>query len=405
MIGRLLKYLYPSHERRGDSSRLAHMRPTRKVVMRQDQKGVALIIVLMMTASLAFIALGVTERMGRSIDRTTASIGRAALHWRAVSLEPIAAVAIEQALGAPRGQAAPPLTPLNPLFLRAITVPLPDGSAEAAFVDATRCFNLNALDPSPPDTTSDNDDDQQTGGQSASSGQASQAAAADGDAADSEGDDGERQGDGKPITPNAEFVALGVALGVPAGEAERIAAVIIDWIDADAAPGFGGAEDNFYTGLPTPYRTGGGPLADISELRAMDGINREIYLQLRPFLCARPTARPTTINVNMLEARHAPLITAMTGGRVSVNEAQDVIERRPPGGWENLEDFWAQPPMAALKGPNTLKQSRTALTSRYIAVQAKLSINEIDMTETLVFRMSARGTAAQLISREFGARS
>lgn len=98
---------------------------------------------------------------------------------------------------------------------------------------------------------------------------------------------------------SAHFQRLFVLLGAGAEfEAQAIASVIRDWIDADQEPtGFDGAEDNEYLGYSPPYRTPDRPMVDVSELMAVKGMTREIYELLRPHLAALPSVG-TEINLN-----------------------------------------------------------------------------------------------------------
>lgn len=80
--------------------------------------------------------------------------------------------------------------------------------------------------------------------------------------------------------------------------APAIAAAVRDWIDADVLPGGSdGAEDSDYLGLDPPYRTPNRYLESASELLAVKGIDKKLYQQLRPYICALPQTG-TAININ-----------------------------------------------------------------------------------------------------------
>lgn len=85
------------------------------------------------------------------------------------------------------------------------------------------------------------------------------------------------------------------AVGI--SDTDRIAAAIVDWIDADQEPRGGlGAEDSFYLSLEPGYRTADTRLVWIGELRAVNGIDAATYALIAPHLAALP--RRTAINVN-----------------------------------------------------------------------------------------------------------
>ncbi len=80
--------------------------------------------------------------------------------------------------------------------------------------------------------------------------------------------------------------------------ARGLASAIRDWIDADNEPtGFDGAEDSEYLGVNPPYRVANRPMTSISELLAIKGMDRELYVRLREVVSAVPQSG-VPINVN-----------------------------------------------------------------------------------------------------------
>lgn len=75
-----------------------------------------------------------------------------------------------------------------------------------------------------------------------------------------------------------------------------IAAAVVDWIDPDSVPGQRGAEDAVYATRVPPYRSANRAMAHASELRAVAGVDEEVWRRLAPHVCALPP--PTPLNVN-----------------------------------------------------------------------------------------------------------
>lgn len=332
----------------------------------QKQKGAALIVVLLMTATLSFIVLALVSKMTQSAQRTAGVTLRNELLWRVVSAEVVAKEAIRQAL-AQAAEAGPALSLNHPLFSQQLDIPFPDRNGEGAmiFADATRCLNVNAV--------------------IAQSG-------SDQNANNAESED----------TTNS-LAALIIALGGNEGEATTLSAAIKDFIDPDTLQEIGGAEDDFYTDLPTPFRTAGGPIAHVSELRAIKGISPEFMGLVSPYLCAMPARDNVAINVNTLRPIDAPLLVAITAGTLDINDAERIISDRPPGGWTTTEQFLALPVFDNDGIDSQKLGSQVAVTSRYIEAIAGASVNEIDMNVRLVFDASANGSDISLIRREIGA--
>jgi general secretion pathway protein K len=76
-----------------------------------------------------------------------------------------------------------------------------------------------------------------------------------------------------------------------------IAEAVVDWIDRDGEPRpGGGAEDDYYSRLPRPYRAANRPFTDPSELLLVRGVTRQAFAALRPFVCTLPGRLPIDLN-------------------------------------------------------------------------------------------------------------
>jgi len=311
------------------------------------QRGAALLIVLLLVAALSFIALSITDRTALAATRLVNERARAENIWSAFGVETLARAAIETA--AARG-----VMSIDDAWLsEPLEVPTDEGGARLFFADATRCLNVNAL--------------------------------------------------GGPEERAEEFATLVRLLGLGQFEGDRIAHVIIDWIDQDSSRQPQGAEDGYYTTLPSPYRTGGGAVYDISELRAMAGISRELYASLKPYLCAHPAPTASTINFNMVQVQHAPILAAAIGNGLTIADAESIIVSRPVGGWADLAEFQASSSVAALSAPQlaAITSARFSEKSNYINVRAEIIYDTSFLEMTVKFGLN--GAEARVLARRFGA--
>jgi general secretion pathway protein K len=108
-----------------------------------------------------------------------------------------------------------------------------------------------------------------------------------------------------------QFARLLTMLDVPGRDADALADATADWIDSDAVPLAGGAEDAAYAAAKTPYLPANQLMADTSEWRAVAGVGPALYARARPFLCALPVTDLTALNVNTLRRDQAPLLAAV----------------------------------------------------------------------------------------------
>ena len=93
--------------------------------------------------------------------------------------------------------------------------------------------------------------------------------------------------------PLEQFQRLLIAVGLES----KWAGIARDWIDADDLPGNpDGAEDQIYTSQTPPYRTGNWPMTSPTELMNMPGFGADRYRKIAPYVTALPTAT-ATINI------------------------------------------------------------------------------------------------------------
>jgi general secretion pathway protein K len=100
-----------------------------------------------------------------------------------------------------------------------------------------------------------------------------------------------RDGTPDPLQVNA-FVQLLAVLGLES----KWAGYLIDWIDADIVPqNPDGAEDSVYMGQTPPYRTPNRYITSASELLALPGFGRDRYIKLIPYVTALPWGTPINV--------------------------------------------------------------------------------------------------------------
>ena len=76
----------------------------------------------------------------------------------------------------------------------------------------------------------------------------------------------------------------------------RLLPAIVDWVDGDASPETGGAEDGRYLARRPAYRAANQRMAHVSELRLVEGVDGKVYERLAAHVCALPEPAPMNIN-------------------------------------------------------------------------------------------------------------
>lgn len=114
-------------------------------------------------------------------------------------------------------------------------------------------------------------------------------------------------------------------------------------------------------------------MGNVSELRELAGIGRELYLRLAPQLCAAPDAE-LRINPDAVSEAQLPLLRAMLMNALSDERLRALLAARPPQGWQTLA-FLSQEKALQDLGDDDLGERLTFDDSRWIA-QLQLTLND-----------------------------
>ncbi|MEM9809649.1 MAG: type II secretion system minor pseudopilin GspK [Pseudomonadota bacterium] len=321
--------------------------------IRHDEKGVALLTVLLLVATVSVVAIGMTQAVTRATNRSFAAGLRDQAYWAIYGIEG-AAIDYLRENAAQLGQ------PNTPLFQEPLILPSADGTATLRFSERSNCFNINNL------VNKDADDERYV---------------VDAGAADA-------------------FAILVRELGASQATGSILAMRIADFIDSNNQPEISSAEDFDYQRRKVPYRTAARFLASVSELRAVAGFSRDVYRGLLPYLCALPNDGPQKLNVNTLTPEDAPLLVAASLGTINRALAVRVIESRPVTGYKAVEDFQSMAQLSNIELPENFSDS-LAVESGLIAMELILegSVGRLRQ-ESLI----ERGADVKVLERRFGER-
>lgn len=114
-------------------------------------------------------------------------------------------------------------------------------------------------------------------------------------------------------------------------------------------------------------------MGDISELRELADIDRELYLRLAPQLCAAPDAE-LRINPDAVNETQLPLLRAMLMNALDGERLRTLLAARPPQGWQTLTFLSQEKALQAL-GDDDLGERFKFDDSRWIA-QLQLVLND-----------------------------
>ena len=255
------------------------------------QKGAALLMVLMVLAVVSVLAANSGEQVRYLMKRAENVQLLEQAYWYGLGGEELAREVLMRDVSQSYTHLKQDWATQGAVF------PIDGGSLKGEIQDLNHCFNLNAL---------------------------------------REGDAREKE---VPLAHQV-FTALIKALDIPEYNAEILRQRIKDWIDADAAvTGHQGLEFGYYTDKGVPYSVPNQLMVDRTELYLLNTGVEELEQKVMPFLCALPNEL-LEINVNTLQENDAPLLVALTLGKVELEKAQSIIQQRPESGFTSLDDFW-----------------------------------------------------------------
>jgi general secretion pathway protein K len=169
-----------------------------------------------------------------------------------------------------------------------------------------------------------------------------------------------------------------------------------DWIDADDLPGSpDGAEDQVYTSQTPPYRTGNWPMTSPSELMNLPGFGADNYRKIAPYVTALPSAI-TPINICTAPALVIESLADSLSGEYSRNPEVLTLGRKT-GCFPDLTTF------RAILGPKGVAgiSDRFGATSRFFRLTTRISLGTSEFT---LYSLLLRGNGGKVtpLLRSFG---
>jgi len=263
-----------------------------------SQRGIALITAVLITALIAIIAVAMISEQQLDIRRTGNVLDRAQAWQYALGMETIARLALRK--DAENNKTDHRMEEWN----KPVQFPAPDG-AEGDMIggrieDLQGRFNLNNL-------------------------------------VDEKGNIDTQQ--------LQQFKRLLTQLDLSPGLAERVA----DWIDAGSTPhGLDGAEDDEYTRLDPPYRTGNTALASPSELLLI--LSKEEYKKLAEYVAVLPSRKKTKININTAPVEVLASLEYVSAADIDeLLRQREKLEKQNNKGFDKIDEVFELPAFQALR--------------------------------------------------------
>ena len=199
-------------------------------------------------------------------------------------------------------------------------------------------------------------------------------------------------------TPDAVNVAAFTKLLELLGLETKWAPMLVDWIDADIVPQtIDGAEDSVYMGQTPPYRTPNRYITSASELLALPGFGRDRYLLLAPYV----TALPWKTTINVCTAKDKVLDAFLASGQTDFSSTAGQLDKNRAAGsggcFPTLANF-----QAAFADPKVWAQTQSKFgqTSVYFRLTSLITVGSAEFNLYSLMYRDATG-AVRPIQRSF----
>ena len=199
-------------------------------------------------------------------------------------------------------------------------------------------------------------------------------------------------------TPDAVNVAAFTKLLELLGLETKWAPMMVDWIDADIVPqNIDGAEDSVYMGQAPPYRTPNRYITSASELLALPGFGRDRYLLLAPYV----TALPWKTTINVCTAKDKVLDAFLATGQTDFSSTAGQLDKNRAAGstgcFPTLANY-----QAAFGDPKAWAQTQNKFgqTSAYFRLTSFITVGSAEFNLYSLLYRDATG-AVRPIQRSF----
>ncbi|MGO1295686.1 MAG: type II secretion system minor pseudopilin GspK [Vibrio sp.] len=294
---------------------------------KHSQQGVALIVILLIVAIMVSLAATMSARMFTQFQRATHQINYQQAYWYSIGVEGLATSLLKQT----RKKDSKTINLSQVWAIKDRTFPLDYGSVSGQIYDKQACFNLNVFS-------------------------------------------GLVSAPGVAVSPYPAqvFTNLLQYLNVESNKAGVITDSLWEFVDTnDTVNTTYGMEDSYYDSLSPAYLPPNGMMVDSSELRAVQGVSGKVMEQLKPYVCAIPTAE-WKLNINTITQKQALLLVAMFSPNLTEADAKALIKNRPKKGWSSVADFMSEPQLARSSQSNRQSNAPNAATNanQYLTVSS-----------------------------------
>ncbi len=320
---------------------------------KQSQKGMALLLVLLIVSLMIAVATGMTSRLTNIYVGTESQIQQQQAYWYSIAMEELAKSVLEQSFILDSS-----VVHLNQIWaMEDVSYPVGEAILEGTIIDKQTCFNVNVF----------------------------------------------QDGNAQQIEKYTEYLKqILIAAEVENFQSELISQSVREYIDRDdQIQTTQGYESRDYLSFQPSYMAPNASLAEISELRAVNGLTSDAFLAIKDLLCALPNSQ-WLVNINTLKPEQAAVLFGLFEGKIALSNLAEYLDDRPIDGWKSVDEFMENSLFQSLDKTiaDSAKQA-IVVDSNYFELDAQVQLGTILVrVKSLLFSNDKQ--SFKVIRRRFG---
>jgi len=323
----------------------------------RKQKGVALLVVLILLVMMSALAAKISQQFCRNLQKTHYQVSQQQLRWAMQAQEKV----VKDRLQADASGESKALT-LDGDWHQPLETRGEDYTVVSQVEDAQDCFNVNNL----------------LAVEKIAQGQNAPAV---------------------PEKPRREQIVeqLLTESGLSQTNAEEVYQQLVDYLDGDTTTAKEGAETDAWAGVVPARQPANQMMRTIAEIKLLPAFPAAAYPKVSKLLCALPDSA-SKVDVNTLKPEQAALLAALFPGKLNEDDAVRLIESRPETGWENIETFSKalEQTFPQLKDDLPQVADYLSINSRYFRVN--YTGNTDELTLRVVSQLQVNNEAGEIVT-------
>ncbi|MFZ5257223.1 type II secretion system minor pseudopilin GspK [Enterobacter bugandensis] len=323
----------------------------------RKQKGVALLVVLILLVMMSALAAKISQQFCRNLQKTHYQVSQQQLRWAMQAQEKVVKDRLQtDATGENKA------LNLDGDWHQPLETRGEDYTVVSQVEDAQDCFNVNNL----------------LAAEKIPQGQNAPAV---------------------PEKPRNEQIVEQILTesGITHTTAEEVYQQLVDYLDGDATTAKDGAESDAWAGVVPARQPANQMMRTIAEIKQLPAFPVAAYPKVSKLLCALPDSA-SKVNVNTLKPEQAALLAALFPGKLTEDDAVRLIDSRPETGWENMETFSKalEQTFPQLKDDLPQVAELLSISSRYFRVN--YTGNTDELTLRVVSQLQVNNEAGEIVT-------